>query len=251
MKTKKLTQEDVHFKFVDACKSGDLIEFKLLYNEYYLKPKTKFSSFLRIFNKKPILNLDNPKSVDSKTLLVSAFTGQYNIVEEFLKDQKYVDILNENKILEQSMLGILSPKKLKLSPVEYSTFEKINNIMYEALQDKEYFHSQINLVFLDSCQNGDFHSVKYLLESQHLKKYLTFENNTIPTMFHLVKISNMEILNYLIIDKDMDKNDKFICKVLQTNSVLQTIEKKNLNSDLSCNLAMNENTSSVKKRNKI
>ena len=251
MKKEKFTEKELHFKFVNICKSGDLINFRKFYNEYYLKNRSIFSSFLKIINKKPALHLDDPNSMDGGILLMSAMSGQYDIVKEFFKDEKYVDKINQNGLLKKSVSGILGPQRLSLAPVEYPIFKQINELMYQCLKNKEEFHLTLNLCFLHSCNQGDLNTVKYLMETPHFQEYLDFDRKKLPPEYHLIKVTSIEILNYLIIENDMEQDKNFFEKILHTNDVLSIVEKKNLNYDLNDNLLVNEEANRTKKRPKL
>lgn len=251
MTKEKFTEEELHFKFVNICKDGDLTNFRKFYNEYYLKNRSVFSSFLKIFSKKPALHLDEPDSKDSQILLMSAMVGQHEVVKELLKDQKYVDIINKNGILGKSLGGILSPQRLTIKPVEYDVFKNINNLMYDALKDKTEFHLTLSTYFMTSCNNGDISALKYMNETPSFKEHLDFDMKNMPPGFELVKISSIEALNYLIIECDMEQNKAFFDKILRSNDVLSIIEKKNLNYELRDNLDVNVQPSISKRKPKI
>jgi hypothetical protein len=251
MKKEKLTDETLHYKFVDICKAGDITNFKNLYNEYYVKNRSVFSSFLKIFNKKPSLDLDDINCRNSDILLMSAMAGQYEIVKEFFKDDAYVDKINKNGLLRKSLGGIMSPKRLAIKPVEYDIFKNINNFMYDALKDKRNFQLNLSTYFMDSCNHGDLNAIRYMIETPSLKKYLTFERQNMPSEYQLLKVSSVEVLNYLIIEHNMEQNKNFFEKILHTNDVLSIVEKKNLNYDLNDNLLVNKESSRSTKRTKL
>lgn len=251
MKKENLTDEQLHYKFVDFCKNGDLINFREFYNEYYLKNRSAFSSFLKIFSKKPSLDLDDISCRNSDVLLISAMAGQYEIIKEFFNDNTYVEKINKNGLLRKTIGAIIRPKRLAIKPVEYDVFKNINDLMYQHLKNKKEFHSNLSTYFMLSCNHGDLNAVKYMMETQSFKKYLTFEKKDLPPECNLVKISSIEVLNYLIINHNMEQNKSFFDKVLHTNDVLAVVEKKNLNYDLTANLALNDKPTKPNKKLKI
>jgi hypothetical protein len=251
MNKKHLTEQELYLQFLNICRNGDLVNFKLLHKEYYVKNHSPFSSFLKIFNNKPTLRLDDVNSTTSQILLMSAMSGQYEIVKELLNDKTFVKKINKNGLLRKSLGGILSPQRLTLNSVEYSVFKKINDLMYESLIDKDEFHSVVDLKFMDSCQHGDLNTLKYLIENPIFKEHLIFEDKKMSNLYSLIKISSLEVLHYLIIEHHMDENKKFMERVLQTFTVLSIIEKKKLNYELTDNLDVNNKPHSSNKKMKL
>lgn len=244
MKKEKLTQENVNSLFLNACKTGDYYNFTKLYNDYYLKHnKSIFSSFLKIFNKEPVLELSE---LNSKYLLATAMHGHFNLVKHLLDNKEYVKKINKNDLLLTYLIGSLNPVRLKVAAIPYEDMKNIWDLMYESIKEKNIFHAAINKVFLKSCEEGDFDGVKYITQHTKLKEHLTFDLEYKP-----IKINDILLLNYLINELNMEKNEKFMNTVKLTDNMKKVIEKKNLYNDLSINLALNGSSSNYNKRIKI
>lgn len=243
MNMPNLTQKEVEDNILSSSKTGDLAKFKEFFDTYYVnKHKSIFSSFINIFSKDPILNIN----IIAKCLVFSAMYGHKNIVEEIINDKKFIKNINNDHQLTILLVAIISPDRLKLHQPSYESFKDIINIIYEKVRDQDVFHLSMDRVLLQACENNDLNVVKYIFESPLLKNSLTFEKG-----HQIIKITDAELLEYLIFQHDLDKVDKFFWRVERNKTVQSILDKKNLIYELEDNLPTNEVQSNSTKRIKI
>lgn len=147
-------------KFIEVCEKGDFNAATELYNKYYLEHFTTLKNFLSFLKIAPktIFMLD-PHYEEDCALLKSSENKHYNIVKFLLKDNKFLDgIDDEMKTWRFS--------KILSSAMENNNLE-IAQLVLPLIKNKtESFYQTISTSFNAACEKGHLNVIKCILKDK-------------------------------------------------------------------------------------
>lgn len=158
MKKKYLNQNEFDKLLYTACNQGDLVIADKLLNTYYLKQqKTHLNSFLSICGLgHPVLRLTQ----DGVESFREACTkGHKDIIELFFGNEIFWKQENNLYLLLTCFTSSLINGHIEISDLI---------IPHIKTKERDYYTSLIN-VLLDSCENNQLKSVKYIFENKNLQ----------------------------------------------------------------------------------
>jgi ankyrin repeat protein len=279
MNKQKIDYKKLNKNFAQACLNGDFDVVKDIYNTH-ITSRSKFNSFLKIIK---IVNSFDPHYDKNTALAHACLMGHFNIVEFLINQEKFKSKLTSNNIQLGLQFAIssghtdivelllpLTKKKLRLyitvdmglklacqnghlDTIKYFTISP--NVDFDNLDEKYRLPDKPPLkyaCFLAACAGGQVDVMKFLLASPELQKKVDINYLNDPSVHVSMPINSIEVINYLIFDLNLSKNDPLIQGIKIDEKISKQVdllfEKQELFSKLSSNL---ENESNVRRRPKL
>lgn len=265
-----ITIQDLNQKFITACESGDLEQVKTL----YLKSSDKQIPKLKFFKQEPVFD---PHYDDEQALRRANYQERKDIVQFLLSDNDFTDKMNKKwltSFLSDAISGrvLKGSKNLELTMIIVPLLTKYeipctNNIIrafketcvdgsmdiLEYLAENFDIYSKLPALisskpyslkeygFIAGCESGNLDVVKFFLNSPKLKSKIDINN-----IVTKVQITNKEIVNYLIFDFNIPRDNFFAQHIIGDNSD-RILEKRDIYNNLNSELSTHESPQSKSK----
>ena len=270
----KLTQDNINNFFLTSCKNGDLEAIQGLFLMY--KPKIQsgnkiFSYFLEITQNLRIGV--NPHYNNDEGIKFACENNHIDIVSFLTQSKNFVKTINRNNSIFSSFY-----RAIKSENIEVAKF--IHSLISDKSIDHETYKECLYDSFINSCYEGKFESIKYLLTDSSIPKHWMdhyprtepiitagfiaaceggqpnvvryFTNNYdfddhFRCLNRSLNINNIEVMQHFIIDLGFAKDDYFIKNIYCSDIPMlnKLFEKTELFHDLESNLKQDNTKESI------
>lgn len=227
----------ISIEFAQACAAGSLEHVKDLYTNYYIKKinfKHKVLKFLKL-SENIILN---PHINNELPFFTACIQGHTEVINFLLNDKNFFKNFNQ----ETMSRAYLTLFNFGHDNVIKSLIEKLKLNHYVAFNDNDL--PLMQHFFIQACKLEKIDILKSFSNKTVLKTYL--ETNPIK---EYIKITNEDIINYLLFDLELGKNDKFI-ENIDSQLFHSLLDKKENYQDLQKEIGLSNNPTVLTKNKK-
>lgn len=216
-----ITIEDEDYIFKNACEEGQLKIVKYLIEDY------------NIFNNREVF-----KPLQ-ESLNICCYKGKTNVLQYLLKNEDLEEEVNTNQMFKYAALGkqisilnyLLTLKKIKTPDLHHNDNEVfLKSCLYGNLNIVKYFLEKKSFIknfninsydgeaIINSCLSNNKELIEFLIKFNSFNDPLDIHIRDEFVFIYLVKNKIYDIINYLILDKEINITPKME-KYIQDNNL--------------------------------